>query len=289
MEICFYNEPDENTLLMNRSLILLLVIVILVTGCNLFRSAQEEAAHHSVTPLSMQSPVSAMHAAAAGFPSLSYGAQLIFNMEGSENSVNANVRILKDSIVWVSARKFGFEIARLMLSNDSVWLLDRINNRYFAGDYGFFSRQFNLEADYNMLEAILLGNPLDNWSMEPFNVDCSVPELCLVVYPSRYRINQGRDGRMRPEGSTVTRQEIGIHPANGKIVRNSIEVTEERRRIVAVYDRFTPVEEILLPADVHVTIIDQENELSFQIVADTFKIGDSLSFPFQIPKNYKSM
>ncbi len=276
----------------NNSLLLVATLVgmMLFNSCQIFRKAPDPEVKEPVKPLPvMQSPPSAMHDAAARFGMITYGAQLMVNFGGTENSVNANIRIAKDSIVWISARKFGFEIGRIMLSLDSVWLMDRISNRYFAGDYAFFGQQFNLDVDYDMVEALLLGNPLQNWSDEPVETDCLVPGQCTIIYPSRYRVNQGRDGRARPEGSSVTRQEIVISTENARIMQNSVEVSYERRRIQAQYDQFTRVGEMLLPAIVAVNINDQGMETRLQIAADSFKTNEVLAFPFQIPRSYKPM
>ncbi len=272
---------------MNRTILISAICILFAFGCGTARKTVQPEQEQVSPPLDMQAPASAAHAAAASFGMLSYSAQITLGMDGSENSVNGTFRIKKDSLIWISARKFGFEIGRLMVSQDSVWLLNRISNQYFVGDYLFFSRQFNLDIDYNMIEALLLGNPLANWSEEPLQTDCTRPEQCLLIYPQRYRVNQGMDGRMRPEGSTVTRQEVVVSRETGRILSNRIEVTDTRRRITATYDQFLAVGGMLLPQSAYVVVNDQGAETAVLIQADSFKTDEAPAFPFNIPRSYK--
>ncbi len=73
---------------------------------------------------------------------------------------NANLVLKKDSFLWMSVRKLGFEVARALITTDSVFVLDRLNSEYIAEDIGYVSREFNIPADFTVLQAIILGNPV---------------------------------------------------------------------------------------------------------------------------------
>jgi hypothetical protein len=275
---------------MNRTVLFLFVLsAFMLQSCGwLGKGVKNGSPEHRFT--GSETPVSMMEQAAATFGTLGYNAQLNILSGGSENSVNVNIRISKDSLIWISARKLGFEIGRLMLSRDSVWLMDRISSRYFAGDYAFFRRLYGLEADYDMVEALLLGNPLKNWSAEPMQTDCSAADVCTLVYPERYRINQGLDGRAAPEGSTVMRNEVMISRQNGRVLRNSLSIPGQNRQLVSGYDRYTLVQKnLLLPLLTGITITDQGKETVITIIADGFKTGEAPSFPFKIPTSYQPL
>ena len=48
---------------------------------------------------------------------------------------SANIRIKKDSAIWVSiSPALGIEVMRAVLTKDSVKFVDRINKRYYIGD-----------------------------------------------------------------------------------------------------------------------------------------------------------
>lgn len=264
------------------------VFLLIIGGCGLGRKTvkQEPAAMVVADP---GSPATGK-ITNSQFSEISFNAGIRIDAGGAENSVNATFRIKKDSIMWISARKLGFEIGRLMLTEDSVWLLDRINNQYFAGDYLFFQSQFGIDVDYNLVQALFLGDQLSNWSAEDVEIDCTDSKICVITYPQRYRVNQGRDHRARPEGSTVTDQKLTVSKVNGKILSNEIEIWGTGRKISARYSQFRPAGGTALLTGITDLEINNQGDITrVFIIADTYTSDGSNTYPFRIPGNYKPM
>ncbi len=81
--------------------------------------------------------------------------------EGDKITTNINIRMRKDSIIWISVvPALGIEAARIRLTQDSVFLLNRLKKEYFAGDYSYIKQKYKVNVNFNLLQAILLGNYL---------------------------------------------------------------------------------------------------------------------------------
>ncbi len=94
--------------------------------------------------------------------------------------VEGKVRIIRDSLIWMNVKKFGIEAMRIKLTKDSVWILDRLKNKYFAGSYTTFERFAKIPFDFNLCQAVFLNEPyLDLVTPENALVNDS-----LVVYSS---------------------------------------------------------------------------------------------------------
>jgi len=92
--------------------------------------------------------------------SLKAGVQLYQN--GKKTPFKANIRIRKDSLIWVSITPaLGIEVARIMITRDSVKVMNRIDRNYFIGDYEYINKRFNLELEFSTIQAILIGNAID--------------------------------------------------------------------------------------------------------------------------------
>lgn len=273
---------------MNKTLVLIFGMMMLMSGCGLFKGGVGMPDHQTPIPVT-SSAVSQMEESAIRFTTLSMNAEIAIKTGETNNSVSGMIRIKKDSLIWISARKMGFEIGRLMLSKDSVWVLDRINSRYFAGDYSYFRQQFNLEVDYNLVESMLLANPLANWSAEPVKVECDDPSWCSILYPERYRINQGSDLVARPEGSTVMEEHITLSKSNGRILTHRIGVKGEQRSIAASYEKFTTVHKQLFPSLTRLEIDNRGATTTLIFKADTPAMNEPETFPFKIPESYQTM
>jgi hypothetical protein len=86
--------------------------------------------------------------------SIKYSAKIDLN--GSKNSVNGVMRIVKDSAIWISVSPgFGVELMRLLVTPDSVKMVNRLNSTYFAGDFSYLNKIFKFNLDYFSLQAIL--------------------------------------------------------------------------------------------------------------------------------------
>lgn len=78
-------------------------------------------------------------------------------------SSSANLRIKKDSLIWISlAPALGIELARGIISRDTIIFIDRFNKDVYTYNFEQLSRQFNFPVNFDMVQAMLLGNlPLE--------------------------------------------------------------------------------------------------------------------------------
>lgn len=88
--------------------------------------------------------------------SLKFSAEVNFGQ--NTESFSGLIRIKHDSIIWLSLRSFNIEGIRVILSKDSVKFLNRLDNTYYLGDFSFLQKKFELDIDYNTIEAILTNN-----------------------------------------------------------------------------------------------------------------------------------
>jgi hypothetical protein len=91
--------------------------------------------------------------------------QLQMESEDSNLSGQGIIRIRRDSAIWVSLRKLGFEVGRTLILKDSFFYLNRLNNVFEAHPISFIKEKYQLPGDFLHLQALLLGNaPIDDSS-----------------------------------------------------------------------------------------------------------------------------
>lgn len=77
------------------------------------------------------------------------------------NNVTAFLRMKKDSAIWLSVRPvLGIEMARLMLTPDSIKLRNNLKNRVYLRSADDIRELLHLPFDFSVLESLLLGNPV---------------------------------------------------------------------------------------------------------------------------------
>lgn len=89
-----------------------------------------------------------------------FGAKVQIGYSGEDQSFSATatIRMRKDSLVWLSVKKFGFELGRLLVTRDSVYMLDRVNNEYSVSSLNTLAKDYGLPPDLSRLQDFFLGN-----------------------------------------------------------------------------------------------------------------------------------
>ncbi len=77
-----------------------------------------------------------------------------------EVDVIANIRIRRDSIIWISLSSLGFEGMRIVMNKDSIHILDRLNKKYYVHSYSFFDTITSFTLNYETIQNIITGVPL---------------------------------------------------------------------------------------------------------------------------------
>lgn len=84
-------------------------------------------------------------------------AKIKYNDENTGITVSSSIKMKKDSLVWMNVKKFGLEVARVMITSDSVYVMDRFNREYYVEDIAYVERLYNIPSDLSTIQNILMG------------------------------------------------------------------------------------------------------------------------------------
>ena len=77
----------------------------------------------------------------------------------SFNDLSGQLRMRKDSIVWMSVTAtMGVEVMRAKVSNDSIWVLNRLEKTYLAEPLDTVSAQLGMPLSLPLVQTLLLDN-----------------------------------------------------------------------------------------------------------------------------------
>jgi len=99
------------------------------------------------------------------------GAQLTFNtfsakanakltIDGNTNDVSLTIRIAHNKEIWVSvaATILNVEVARAVITPDSINVINKVQGLYIKKPFSFIYQYANNQINYGMIEALLVGN-----------------------------------------------------------------------------------------------------------------------------------
>ena len=77
----------------------------------------------------------------------------------SFNDLSGQLRMRKDSLVWISVTAtMGIEVARIKVSNDSIWVLNRLEKTYLSEPLDTISAQLGMPLSLPWVQTLLLNN-----------------------------------------------------------------------------------------------------------------------------------
>lgn len=87
-------------------------------------------------------------------------------IESPEENVGGTVylRLKKDSMIWMVFKKYSAEWSRMMITQDSFYIIYRDNSTYQLGSIAEVENKFNIDFDFQEAQELLVGNalPLDS-------------------------------------------------------------------------------------------------------------------------------
>jgi hypothetical protein len=207
-----------------------------------------------------------------------------YKNKGKSTSFNGQIRICKDSVIWLSfSPALGIEVFRMMLTQDSVKFINRMNDTYFVGDYNYVNRYLNTNIDYDILQSFLTGNDLSFYENGKFKagLDNNYYKLATAERTKLKKFVRGNQEHLR-----VLIQNIWIDPETFKIVKANVkEIREPNIQLEAKYSTFEKIEEQLFPKDMSFEI-SADNNLSVSVSFNKITINTPQSFPFKVPQSY---
>ena len=207
-----------------------------------------------------------------------------YENNGQENSFNGQIRIRKDSLIWISLiPMLGIEAARIMISQDSVKMINRLNDTYFIGDYEYLNRFLNTNIDFDLLQAFLLGNDLQFYENGKFRAS---------VDRGEYKLSTGERQKLKKfvrhsqENMKIFIQNIWLDPVNFKITRADVkEIRRDNIKLESTYGNFEALDGQLFPRQMNY-IIWADNTIKVKADFSRMVLNIPLQFPFRIPASY---
>ncbi|MFK7949705.1 MAG: DUF4292 domain-containing protein [Saprospiraceae bacterium] len=91
-----------------------------------------------------------------------FSAKIKTNYKSEKESFSATlqVKMEKDKQIWISGQKFGFEGVRMLIDQDSIRIINRLEKTYQVADFSYIQKEFNLPANFEAVQDFLVGNPL---------------------------------------------------------------------------------------------------------------------------------
>ncbi len=185
--------------------------------------------------------------------------------------VNASIRIQKDTTIWISLTgPFGIEGARVLISPDSVLLMNKLNKSVERHPITFLEKLIHVPLSFNDFQNILIGGPvIYNGTVENFSFDQNGAAIIQLLAGT---IN-----------NSLTVNKSTTKVISAELVDNSL----NGRKCTVNYSDFDNSAANNFPKKRTIKVSGTGN-ISINLTYKDYEFDKQIDFPFNIPSNYKN-
>lgn len=200
-------------------------------------------------------------------------ARMVLRDANKEREVKANIRIRKDSVIWMTFSVIGVQGGKALINKDSITIVSTVDKEYYVFPYSELTNRYHFNIDYEVVQAAMLGNPIIPRS----GADQVDRESSMYLL------------RQKQSGIDVVNY---INAASMKIEKVEMKEENSMNSLVINYSNFQPVGDKVFPYNGTINLFYKtlSGLLNTTIIFEYNKaeVGDrELRFPFNIPKRYE--
>lgn len=188
--------------------------------------------------------------------------------EDQSQSVSAEIKIKKGEKILVSIRFIGITMAKALITPKEVKYYEKINGTYFEGDYASLSEWLGTDLDFNKIQNMLVGQPID---------DLTQQEYASELADKLYKLNTVQD---------KTEKTFFFESKNYLLKKQEVIQPEKERMFVVNYSDFQTFTSAILPSSLFINAVQKKGKTEISIDYNSVTFNEELSFPYSVPDGY---
>ena len=216
------------------------------------------------------------------FNYLTSSSKIRYRNEKQNVSATANIRIKKDSIIWISVTPgFGIEAARGLITRDSITFINRLEKEYSSYSFQELSDKFNFDINYDLLQSLLVGD-MPRTLTPPDQIKKQADHFLVRQQEGRLTIDNFIDARLMRVDRVAVVDETNRDSQSGKRSKNTLNVQYEDFEKLG--DQWVPFKNVV-SLDYQSQGQKQRTQVDIQYKKVNI-VEEAVRFPFSIPSKY---
>jgi len=200
-----------------------------------------------------------------------------YKSNNQELPLKGIIKIKTDEFVWISVRPvMGIEISRILITRDSIKVIDKIKNEYFKENLFSVKSKIGFELNFETIQAIFLNRfftfPPENQISSYFliNVENNATLSATGIF----------------SGMNISHKSF-FSKNNYSVYENSLKLMNKNQSLNIFYSDFQLLNGKEFPNTIQIIIKDAGNSSTLDINYKNIKINETVKPTFKIPDNYK--
>lgn len=211
-----------------------------------------------------------------------------YQEDKDKTDLKGQLRIKNDSVIWITfSPALGIEAARILMTDDSVMFINRMNNKYFKGAYCLLDSLLNTTIEYSILQSMLIGNDLTQYDVNKYRASID-GGLYRITIQERRKIKKYL--KSNETDTKVLVQNIWLDPDNFRIRKIDLKELNgsDDKKLEVTYDEYMDVGDQHFPAKIQIKISSKKS-IVIDVRFTKVVLNEPLRFPFKIPKKFEKL
>lgn len=185
-------------------------------------------------------------------------------------NVTAEIRIRKDEKILVSIRFLGITMAKAVITPKEVKYYEKMNGKYFDGDYTTLSRWLGTDLDFTKVQNLFIGQAMD---------DLSKGNYKNTIEDKLYKLES--------DGSGGTSKTFFFEAGRFLIKKEEITQPSKNRMLKVEYPNHAQYLQAAMPTAIVIQALQEKGKANINIEYNTVTFNEELSFPYSVPDGYE--
>lgn len=191
--------------------------------------------------------------------------------DGKDYEFNAVIHIKKDSLIWISINAgLGIEAFRVLITPDSVKILDKLKKVARLRSVSFLQEEIHLPIDFRTLQDLLVGNPiyLDSSNILFYKKEQSGISLLSI--------------------GSLFKNYLTLNPGDNTLRHCKLDDTDpmHARTCDLTYGDYEQKDTLRFSTYRKISVAEK-SKVDIELGYKQYRFNELLSFSFTVPKNYK--
>lgn len=203
-----------------------------------------------------------------------YSSRISIGMSSSDEEISGFMVNRRDSLLYLNINKFGIEIARVVLTKDSILMINRFEKTYYRGDYSIVNKLYGISLTFDMIQSIFLAETFSGFTTNGKEITNSDSTLSISI--PRYTDSIHK---------ISINQQLTVDKKTNRLIRNRVKDINTQQVTSITYGSYETIETFVFP---NVYTIELPG-MNITITAKSAKVNIPGPTSLNIPQKYTPM
>lgn len=250
----------------------IIVLTTLLASCKAKKVAVPTEVSTTVSDETLSNIISNHYAVKRDFKTAYIKADIDYSDPKQSLGLSADIRIKKDEIILVSVKMLGITMAKALITPTQVKYYEKLNGKYFEGDYKMLSNWLGTDLDFQKVQNMLLGQTMDDLTKGKYKV-----------------VNEDANPKLEEisEGNFV--KAFVFEPTNFWLKKQEIKQFSPERKLLVNYSNYNSYPECVFPKELAIFAIQGDKTTTIAIQNKNVAFNEELTFPYSVPSGYEQI